>query len=136
MPRTATIGPAVYERVNELVGEGKNRTEAFQAIAQERGMNAGTVSANFYRTAGSQAGSTRSRGAAKTRRRRAAEVVAAPSPTARRTQARRSPTRASTTKPPAPQGDVAALAAQIGDLVQQLVRQVKERDRLIRDLVG
>jgi hypothetical protein len=136
MPRTATIGPAVYERVNELVGEGKTRTEAFQAIAAERGMNAGTISANFYRSARSQGGSTRSRGAAKPRRRPAAAVVAAPSPTAGRTRARRSPTRASTTQPPATQGDLAALAAQVGDLVQQLLRQVEERDRLIRDLVG
>jgi hypothetical protein len=136
MPRTATIGPAVYQRVNELVGQGKTRTEAFQAIAQERGGNAGTVSANFYRTARSQADSTRNPGAAKTRRRRAAAVVPAPSTTARRTQTRRPPTRASTTQPPAPQADLAALAAQIGDLVQQLVRQVKERDRLLHDLVG
>jgi hypothetical protein len=135
MSRTATIGPAVYQRVNELVGEGKTRTEAFQAIAQERGMNAGTVSANFYRTARIQGGSTRSRRAAKPRRRRAAEVVAAPSPTARRTQARRSPTRAPTIQPPAPQADLAALAAQIGDLVQQLVRQVEERDQRLRELL-
>jgi hypothetical protein len=136
MPRTATIGPAVYQRVNELVGEGKTRTDAFQVIASERGVNAGTVAANFYRTARSQGGSTRSRGAAKTRRRRAAAVVAAPSPTVRRTQARRSPTRASTTQPPAPQADLAALAAQIGDLVQQLVRQVEERDQRLRQLIG
>ena len=52
MPRTATIGPAVYERVNELVGEGKNRTEAFQVVASERSMNQGT--ANYYRTARSK----------------------------------------------------------------------------------
>lgn len=34
MPRTATIGPAVYKRVNELVGEGQNRTDAFQTVAE------------------------------------------------------------------------------------------------------
>jgi HAMP domain-containing protein len=136
MPRTAAIGPAVYQRVNELVGEGKNRTEAFQAVAQERGMNAGTVSANYYRTARSQGGTAKSVGAAKTRRRRAGEVVAAPSTTARRTRARRSSTRASTTPPVAPHGDLSALAAQIGDLVQQLVRQVEERDQRLRQLLG
>ena len=136
MPRTATIGPAIYQRVNELVGEGKTRTEAFAQVGQERGQPPGTVAANYYRTARSQGSTARSRGAAKTRRRRTAAVVAAPSTTARPTRARRSPTKASTTQPPAPQGDLAALAAQIGDLVQQLVRQVKERDRRLRDLVG
>ena len=29
MPRTATIGPAIYEQVNKLVADGKTRTEAF-----------------------------------------------------------------------------------------------------------
>jgi hypothetical protein len=59
MPRTATIGPAVYRRVTELVAEGKNRTEAFQTVAQERSMNPGTVAANYYRTARSSGGTTR-----------------------------------------------------------------------------
>jgi hypothetical protein len=59
MPRTATIGPAVFKRVNELASEGKNRTEAFQAVAQERSMNPGTVAANYYRTARSEGGAKR-----------------------------------------------------------------------------
>ena len=136
MARTATIGPAIYQRVNELVGEGKTRTEAFAQVGQERGQPPGTVAANYYRTARSQGGTGRSKGAAKARRRPAAAVVAAPSTTATPTRARRSPTRASTTRPVAPQGDLSALAAQVGDLVQQLVRQVEERDRRLRDLVG
>jgi hypothetical protein len=37
--RTATIGPAVYKRVTELTAEGKNRREAFQTVAQEKGVN-------------------------------------------------------------------------------------------------
>ena len=56
MPRKASIGPAVYQRVNELATEGKSRTEAFEQVGQERGMNAGTVAANYYRTARSQSG--------------------------------------------------------------------------------
>jgi hypothetical protein len=59
MPRTATIGPAVYQRVNELTAEGKNRTEAFDIGASERSMNPGTVSANDYRVAPSQGGAKR-----------------------------------------------------------------------------
>jgi HAMP domain-containing protein len=136
MPRPATIGPAIYQRVNELVGEGKTRTEAFAQVGQERGQPPGTVAANYYRTARGEGRTARSRGAAKTGLRRAASVVVAPSTIARPTRARRSPTRASTTRPALPEGDLSALAAQIGDLVQQLVRQVEERDRRLRDLVG
>ena len=29
MPRTATIGPAIFEPVNKLVADGKSRPEAF-----------------------------------------------------------------------------------------------------------
>ena len=36
MPRTATIGPAIFEQVNKLVADGKSRTEAFTQIARER----------------------------------------------------------------------------------------------------
>jgi hypothetical protein len=33
-------------------------------------------------------------------------------------------------------GGADSLAAQIGDLVQQLVRQIEERDRRLRQLLG
>jgi hypothetical protein len=131
MPRTATIGPAVYQRVNELVGEGKTRTEAFAAVAQERSMNAGTVAANFYRTARSQGGTTqrpktRARKASTTGRSRTTTTTRRP-----RTQARRR--AAATAKSDT---DLTTLANQIGDLVQQLVRQVEERDRRLREVLG
>jgi hypothetical protein len=125
MPRTATIGPAVYRRVTELTREGKNRTEAFQTVAQERSMNPGTVAANYYRTARTQAGTPTRSG----RTRQAKAVAAAP---ARRTRARRAPTR----RAPAADGDLSALANQIGDLVQQLVRQVEERGQKLRQILG
>jgi hypothetical protein len=128
MPRTATIGPAVYQRVNELVKEGKTRTEAFAQVAQERGQQPGTVAANFYRTA-------RSQGGTQPRRRRATQAKPTTT-TARRTRTRRSPTRVSTQRPAVPQADLTALASQIGDLVQELVRQVEKRDRRLRELVG
>ena len=128
MPRTATIGPAVYERVNELVGEGKNRTEAFQVVASERSMNTGTVAANYYRTARSQ-GST---GRPKTRSRKATTTRKANTTTRRpRAQARGRASAPATTD-----GDLTTLANQISDLVQRLVKQVEERDRRLREVLG
>ena len=47
MPRTAMIGPEIYERVNSLIGEGKTRTEAFAQVAEERRSRSGTVAANY-----------------------------------------------------------------------------------------
>jgi hypothetical protein len=122
MPRTATIGPAVYKRVTELTAEGQNRTEAFQTVAAERSMNPGTVAANYYRTARSEGGTKRP----KTRARKAA--------TARRTRAQAPRGRAASQ--PKTDADLTTLANQVSDLVQQLVRQVEERDRRIRELVG
>ena len=120
MPRKATIGPAVYERVNQLVSEGKSRTEAFTQIAQERSSRPGTIAANYYRTARAQpsAGGGRRR---TTRTRRAS-----------------APRAAATTPAPAraADGDIGALANQISVLVAQLVRQVQERDQRLRELLG
>jgi hypothetical protein len=123
MPRKATIGPAVYERVNELVGEGKSRTEAFAQIAQERSSRPGTIAANYYRTA-------RSQGASGGGRRRSTGT--------RRSSASRSRRSSASTRQAARvhDGDIGRLANQISDLVQQLVRQVQERDQRIRELLG
>jgi uncharacterized protein YoaH (UPF0181 family) len=122
MPRKATIGPAVYERVNQLVSEGKSRTEAFTQIAQERSSRPGTIAANYYRTARAQpsAGGGRRR---TTRTRRASAPRAAAATTAA------APARAA-------DGDIGALANQISVLVAQLVRQVQERDQRLRELLG
>jgi uncharacterized protein YoaH (UPF0181 family) len=122
MPRKATIGPAVFERVNQLVSEGKSRTEAFTQIAQERSSRPGTIAANYYRTARAQpsAGGGRRR---TTRTRRAS----APRPAAAAPAA---------APPRAADGDIGALANQISDLVAQLVRQVQERDQRLRELLG
>jgi len=122
MPRTATIGPAVYKRVNELTAEGKNRTEAFEVVASERSMNPGTVSANYYRTARSGGGTTRP----KTRARKATTT----------SRARAQAPRSRTASQPKTDTDLTTLANQIGDLVQQLVRQVEERDQRLRELLG
>jgi hypothetical protein len=121
MPRKATIGPAVFERVNQLVAEGKSRTEAFTQIAQERSSRPGTIAANYYRTARAQGASGGGRRRTRTRRASAAKPAAAAAtrPTSR-----------------AQDGDIGVLANQISDLVQQLVRQVQDRDQRLRELLG
>jgi hypothetical protein len=122
MPRKATIGPAVYERVNELVSDGKSRTEAFAQIAQERSSRPGTIAANYYRTA-------RSQGTSGGRRRSTTRARRSSAPTSRPSTTTRSAARVQ-------DGDIGRLANQISDLVQQLVRQVQERDQRIRELLG
>jgi hypothetical protein len=123
MPRKATIGPAVFERVNQLVSEGKTRTEAFTQIAQERSSRPGTIAANYYRTARAQSSSGGARRrTTRTRRASSATRTAASAPS--RQSAR------------AGDGDIGALANQISDLLAQLVRQVQERDQRLRDLLG
>jgi uncharacterized protein YoaH (UPF0181 family) len=123
MPRKATIGPAVFERVNQLVSEGKSRTEAFTQIAQERSSRPGTIAANYYRTARTQPSSGGGRRRTTRARRAAAPRPAAAAPAAA------APARAG-------DGDIGALANQISDLVAQLVRQVQERDQRLRELLG
>ena len=122
MPRKATIGPAVYERVNELVADGKSRTEAFAQIAQERSSRPGTIAANYYRTARSQGASSGRRRSTRARRSTAARPRAASASTRQAAHVQ--------------DGDIGRLANQISDLVQQLVRQVQERDQRIRELLG
>jgi len=122
MPRKATIGPAVFERVNQLVSEGKSRTEAFTQIAQERSSRPGTIAANYYRTARAQPSAGGARRRTPRTRRASARSSAAAAPAA-------APARAA-------EGDIGALANQISDLVAQLVRQVQERDQRLRELLG
>ena len=122
MPRKATIGPAVFERVNQLVAEGKSRTEAFTQIAQERSSRPGTIAANYYRTARAQGASGGGRRRTRTRRTSAAKPAAA----------------AAATRPTsrAQDGDIGVLANQISDLVQQLVRLVQDGHQRLRELLG
>jgi hypothetical protein len=124
MARTATVGPEIFERTNTLTAEGKTRTEAFAQIGQERSSSPGTVAANYYRIARAQGQGRSKRRTASTRRR---QVTAAAGPT-RRTRTR----RAADTDG----GDIRQVAQQIADLTQLLVRQVEERDKRIRALLG
>jgi hypothetical protein len=126
MPRTASIGPVIFERTNALVAEGKTRTEAFEQIGKERGSRPGTVAANYYRVARAQGQGRAKRRTTTTRRRRTTATATAAN---RRTRTTRRSANTGT-------GDIAQIAQQIADLTQQLVRQVEERDRQMRALVG
>jgi hypothetical protein len=123
MARAAVVGTETFERANVLVAEGKTRTEAFAQIGQERGSRPGTVAANYYRVARAE-GQRRGAGRPKRARERRATSAVAPA---------RRPRSA-----PAPGGtnDIRQVAQQIAELTKQLVRQVEERDKKIRSLVG
>ena len=125
MARTANIGPATYEKVSKLVAGGKTRTEAFAQVAQERKSSPGTVAANYYRVA-RQRGEGRKpavRGRARSQRSNAERGIYA----AQQDRGRRASE---------PNGDIRHTANEITRLVQQLVSQVEERDRRMRELLG
>jgi hypothetical protein len=123
MPRTATIGPDVFKRVNEVVAEGKRRSEAFAIVGQERGSSPGTVSANYYRVARAQSKGRGKRRASGSPRRRASAAPTRTRPTTSRSTSIGS-------------NDISQIAEQIAKLTQQLVRQIEERDRKIRSLIS
>jgi hypothetical protein len=127
MARVAVIGPEIHAKVTELVAGGMSKSDAFKQVAKERKSSEGTVSANFYRVARQQ-GAGRRRSAA--RGRRAATTRSATQRGVASAQRGRGNGRTST------DGDLASLAKQIGDLTQELVRRVEERDRRIRELLG
>jgi hypothetical protein len=124
MPRTATVGPEIFQRTNELTKDGKmGRTEAFAKIAQERKMQAGTVAANYYRVA-------RNLGQGGKRRKDVAAGAAAEKGIYSAQRGRRNGQRT------ASDGDLGALAKQIAGLTTELVRRVEERDKAIRQILG
>lgn len=129
MPRTATIGPAIYQRVNELVSQGKNRTEAFAQVAEERGQQTGTVSANYYRVA--RQGQTR-RASTNGRRRRAT----AARKSTRTAVAQHSATATSRARSTSDHDDITQIATQIATLTQQLIKQIHDRDARLRALIS
>jgi hypothetical protein len=126
MPRTATIGPAIYEEVTKLVAEGNTRTEAFAAVAKKRKARDGTVAANYYRVARQQGEGRKpaiSGGRERGQRSKAERgIYAAQQDRGRRTSE--------------PNGDIRQTANEIARLVQELVHQVEERDRRIREHLG
>ena len=67
--RDGSIGRDTFERVDALLRQGKNKTEAFKQIGDDTGKKSGTVAANYYRVA-------RASGVVKSRKRRATTAPA------------------------------------------------------------
>jgi hypothetical protein len=126
MARAAMIGPEIHAQVTDLVASGMSKSDAFKQVARERKSSAGTVSANYHRLQRQQ-GQGGKRGTTRTRR-----SVAKPSVTKRGISAAQRGRRNGRTRS---DGDLASLAKQIGDLTQELVRRVEERDQALRELV-
>jgi hypothetical protein len=90
-------------------------------------MNAGTVSANYYRVVRSSSGGTATNRRRKADSRRSSAGTKAPS----------EETRPGAVGRPQGENDLTALADQkIGELVQPLVCRLEERDRRLRKLLG
>lgn len=67
--RDGSVGRDTFERVDALLRQGRNKTEAFKQVADDTGKNSGTVAANYYRAA-------RAGGVVKPRKRRATAAAA------------------------------------------------------------
>lgn len=118
MPRTAVVGPEIVKRVNALMADGESsRTAAFQKVAQERGMQAGTVAANYYRIMRRE-----NPQALKTRKRRKATARGAKTTSASASQSRSTPvqTRAAS-------GDLDSLAKAVSDSLGVFIAEVKRQ---------
>src|SRR5579871_4938500 len=120
MPREAVIGPQIVEAVNAKLAEGGlNRSQAFAAVAADRGMRPGTVAANYYRVVRKQNPSALK----STRRTRAAGA----SRTTGRAAAKK-PARA------AASSDVQAIAAQLVRNVEALAAAVTAQSKELKEL--
>jgi hypothetical protein len=123
MPRQAVIGPEIVARVNALLAEGESsRTAAFQKVAQERGMQAGTVAANYYRIMRRE-----NPQALKSRKRR--KATARPAKATRATQSRPTPVRA-----PVGSGDLDRLANAVSDSLSAFIAEVKKQQAQTNEL--
>ena len=54
MAGRGSVGKATFDRVTQLVAEGKTKQEAFQTVGSETGRTAATVATAFYRVARQQ----------------------------------------------------------------------------------
>jgi hypothetical protein len=119
MPRSGEVGEQIYEQVENLVGEGMTRTEAFSRISEESGRRSGTVAANYYRVARKRGG-----GQAASRGRRAAGESAR---AGRGAPARRS-------RRGAGDGNIDDLADAVVQSVQALAAAVRDQASEVKDL--
>jgi hypothetical protein len=79
MAERGTIGKATFDRVQELVGAGASKSDAFAKVADESGRTAATVATAFYRVARSLPDG----GGVKQRPRKKTATAAAPAPARR-----------------------------------------------------
>jgi hypothetical protein len=125
--RDGSVGRDTFERVEALLRQDKNKTEAFKQVADDTGKNSGTVAANYYRVA-------RSSGAVKPRRGRA---KAAPATAMR---ARQKATQNVSRRGRASSGNGAVsidrIVEQLVASVAALTEAVKAQDAEVRELRG
>jgi hypothetical protein len=117
--RDGSVGRETFERVEALVKQGKNKSEAFQQVGADTGKNAGTVAANYYRVA-------RATGAVKPRQRRARAVSAVSTrkaPTARRGRS-------------VANGSVDQITADLVRNFHALAKAVRDQEREVKQLRG
>jgi hypothetical protein len=122
--RGGSVGRETFERVEALVKQGKNKSEAFKQIAADTGKNVGTVAANYYRVA-------RPSGAVKPRKALAPERATRgrkkAAQTGRQTRSVRSGNSA---------GGVEQIVGQLAATVAALTEAVKDQDVEVRELRG
>lgn len=99
-----SIGNEIFEEVERLVAEGKNKSQAFNEISERTGREAGTVAANYYRVA-------RQRGASLRPHRRRAGSGRAGS-----------------------DGDVNAALARVSQALDELTRAIRKQDTELKRL--
>ena len=151
MPREAKVGPEIHARVMAMLagGEAKGKSEAFAKVAGERGMNPGTVSANFYlverKASSSVAGRRRGRAATPaasmpdTTLAEIPAVAAAPRRTRRTVAARKRAARrpaVAARNGNSPAASQAALAGQIEQRARQIAALQAEQARDIKALTS
>ena len=127
MPREAVIGPQIVEAVNaKLAQGGLNRSQAFAAVAADRGMRPGTVAANYYRV-------VRKENPSALKQTRRGRRPGRPAKSAVRT-VRRSRPAATPAAPAAAGGDVQVIAAQLVRNVEALAAAVTAQSKELHEL--
>jgi hypothetical protein len=133
--RDGSVGRETFERVEALLAEGKNKTQAIAQVASEMGKNSGTVSANYYRVA-------RASAAVSPQGRRAATAPVAETKlrtqekSKRRTAVPRSTTRREAHAPTGDSGSIDRVAANLVSSVEALAALVRAQETELSDLRG